>query len=298
LQGEGVILFGGSGFLGHYILENYPNIISVGRTPPRTANRHIQVDNIADLDGLHGVPFEKVIFIIGHSDRENMEKEHLLRGEPMPFDYHVVPLIQVLEQLKQYPLKKFIHFSTVLLYDPKKITLPVSAQGPIDPYQNRYILSKHMAEEACRFYARWLPIINVRLSNIYGPWPRQRFDLIHKLTNQLLESGKGQVWSTKPARDFVYVEDAAHFVVKLLETGHTGTVNLGTGTMTPVRTIVEVLRKISGCEISDLDQPVGGPMQFGCDMNLINQLIDWQPQFSIEEGLRRTFELMKSWNEC
>ncbi len=111
--GEGVILFGGSGFLGHYILENYPNVISVGRSAPRTANRHIQIDNMADLDALGGVPFDKFIFILGNSDRENMEKEHLLPGEPTPFDYHVIPLIQVLEQLKQYPLKKFIHFSTI-----------------------------------------------------------------------------------------------------------------------------------------------------------------------------------------
>ncbi len=95
--GKGTILFGGSGFLGPYILENYPDVISVGRTPPSTANRHIQVDNLANLDALRDVAFDKVIFIIGNTDHYNLEKEHVPAGEPTAFDYHVTPLIQTLE---------------------------------------------------------------------------------------------------------------------------------------------------------------------------------------------------------
>lgn len=295
--GEGTILFGGSGFLGPFILENYPDVVSVGRTPPKTANRHIQVDSLANLDVLREVDFDKVIYIIGNTDHHNLEKEHVPRGEPTAFDYHVVPLIQTMEQLKDYPIKKFIHFSTILLYDEQRITLPVSEHGPIDPYKNRYVLSKYLAEEACKFYARWVPIINVRLSNIYGPTPLKRFDLIHRLIHQLLDHGKGEVWSTKPERDFIYVEDAAHAIVRLLETEYTGTLNLGTGTMTPIRRIVEILQDLTGCPIADQDQPVQGPMHFQCDMTTIDGLIDWRPRYSIEEGVTRTYEFMKSWRQ-
>ncbi|MGZ4780139.1 MAG: NAD-dependent epimerase/dehydratase family protein, partial [Thermoanaerobaculia bacterium] len=101
-----------------------------------------------------------------------------------------------MEQLKHHPIKKFIHFSTILIYDEKKIKLPVSEHSPIDPYKNRYTLSKYIGEEACKFYAKWTPIINVRLSNIYGPTPLKRFDLIHLLIHQLLNTGTGKVWST------------------------------------------------------------------------------------------------------
>ena len=295
--GEGTILFGGSGFLGPFILENYPNVISVGRTPPRTANRHIQVDSLANLDVLRDVAFDKVIYIIGNTDHHNLEKEHIPSGEPTAFDYHVVPLFQTMEQLKGYPIKKFIHFSTILLYDEQRITLPVSEHAPINPYKNRYVLSKYLAEEACKFYGRWVPIINVRFSNIYGPTPLKRFDLIHLLIHQLLDHGSGEVWSTKPERDFIYVEDAAHAIVRLLDTEYTGTLNLGTGTMTPIRRIVEILQDLTGCPITEQGRSVEGPMRFQCDMTTIEGLIDWRPRYSIEEGVARTYELMKSWRE-
>jgi len=293
--GRGTLLFGGSGFLGPYILENYPDVISVGRTAPMTANRHIHIESLANLDVLRNVGFDAVIFVIGNTDHYNLEKDTLDRGEPTAFDYHVTPLVQAMEQLKEYPIRKLIHFSTILLYDRERLTLPVDENAPIDPYRTRYVLSKYMAEEACRFYSAWLPIINVRLSNIYGPTRLQRFDLVHVLIRQLLEKGAGSVWTTKPERDFIYVEDAAHAVVKLLDSDYCGTLNLGTGTMTPVRAIVELLKEMSGCPIEDQARDVNGPMQFRCDMRTLNSIIDWQPRYSTEEGVRRTFELMSEW---
>ena len=289
------ILFGGSGFLGPYILENYPDIVSVGRTAPPASNRHIHVDRLADLSALRHEKFDRVIYIIGNTDHYNLEKEHLPPGESTAFDYHLIPLLQTMEQLKHYPIKKFIHFSTVLIYDQHELTLPVSEHSPIDPYKNRYTMSKYLGEEACKFYSKWIPIINVRLSNIYGPTPLKRFDLIHLLIHQLLDQGRGKVWNTKPSRDFLYIEDAAHAVVKLLESEYTGTLNLGSGTMTSVKRVVEVLEKLSGCPIDDLDQPVSGPMQFRCDMTTLNNLIDWAPRYSTEEGIGRTYDVMKSW---
>src|SRR5262249_46783234 len=154
---------------------------SVGRTPPPTSNRHIHVDSLADLEALRGVTFDKVIYIIGNTDHYNLEKEYIPRGEPTAFDYHVIPLLQKLEQLKNYQIRKFISISTILIYDETKITLPVSEHAPINPYKNRYVLSKYLGEEACKFYSKWVPIISLRLANIYGPTPLKRFDLIHVL---------------------------------------------------------------------------------------------------------------------
>lgn len=289
------ILFGGSGFLGPYILDNYPDIISVGRTPPTSSNRHIHVDSLANLDVLRGVDFDTVIYIIGNTDHYNLEKDTLDRGEQTAFDYHVTPLVQAMEQLKQFPIRKLIHFSTILLYDRERLTMPVSESAPIDQYRTRYVMSKHIAEELCRFYSAWIPIINVRLCNIYGPTRLERYDLVHVLTRQLLAKKQGTVWTTKPKRDFIYVEDAAHAIVKLLDTDYAGTLNLGTGTATSVATIVELLRELSGCPIYDEGREVNGPMEFRCDMTTLDSLIDWTPRYSTEDGVRKTYELMSQW---
>jgi nucleoside-diphosphate-sugar epimerase len=293
--GVGTVLFGGSGFLGPYILKMCPEMISVGRNPPPTPNRHIAVSDLADLDALKDVAFDKVVYIIGNTDHHNLEREDLPRGVPTAFDYHLIPLVQTLEQLKQRPIRKFIHFSSILLYDEKRITLPVSEHAPIDPYKNRYVLSKYLAEEASRFYARWLPVITVRLSNIYGPTPLVRYDLIHVLCRTLLAEGRARVWSTKPERDFIYVEDVAAAVVALLDSDYAGTLNLGTGTMTPVRRVVDALSELSGCPIEDRDVAVQGPMRFQCDMTTLTRIIDWRPRVGIDEGVRRTWEAMRSY---
>ncbi len=295
--GEGTILFGGSGFLGPYILERCPAMISVGRTPPPTTNRHIAVESLENLDALADLSFDKVIYIIGNTDHYNMEKETIPRGELTAFDYHVIPFVRVMEQIKHRSISKLIHFSTTLLYDENKVTMPVSEHSPINPYKNRYVLSKYMSEETCRFFAQWVPIINVRLCNLYGPTRLERFDLIHKLIHQLLNNERARVWSTKPSRDFIYVDDVAEAVLQLLDAHYTGTLNLGTGVMTKVARVVEILSGLSGNPITDLEMEVSGPMRFQCDMTTINGIIDWRPRFTIEDGIRRTWELMKLWRQ-
>jgi nucleoside-diphosphate-sugar epimerase len=291
--GEGTILFGGSGFLGPYILENYPKMVSVGRTPCLTGNRHIPVESLANLEPIRTVDFDKVIFIIGNTDHHAMVREHIPPGEATAFDYHVLPLIQVMEQLKKYPIKKFIHFSSVLIYKEENISLPVSEHSPIDPYKNRYVMSKYIGEEFCNFYRKWMPIINCRFCNLYGPTPLRRFDLIHVLTHKLLDRGHAEVWSTKPARDFIYVEDAAHAIAKLLYADYDSTLVLGSGTMTSVRRAVDIMQEVSGLPITSLDRPVSGPQEFRADLTTLQRLIDWAPRVSIEEGIRRTFEFEK-----
>lgn len=293
-RGQGAILFGGSGFLGPYILKNNPAMISVGRSRPPTRNRHIQINALDDLRALRDVTFDKVVYIIGNTDHHNLEKESLDPEEPTAFDYHVIPFLRVMEQLKHRSIKKFIHFSSVLVYDDKRIVLPVSESSPINPYRNRYVLSKYLTEEASKFYSRWVPTITIRLANVYGPTPLTRFDLIHVLCRTLLTEGRAEVWNDTPTRDFIYIEDVADAVVKLLETDYTGTLNLGTGIMTPVRRVLDILRNVSGCPISVRNVPVDGPMQFRCDITTLNRLIDWTPKVSIEEGVRRTYEFAKA----
>lgn len=292
--GEGTVLFGGSGFLGPYILENYPNMISVGRNPPPTRNRHIHVDTLANLDALRDVAFDKVIFIIGNTDHYTLERETVPAGEPIAFDYHVLPLMQVLEQIKHRPIKKFIHFSSVLIYDEDKIMLPVSEHSPIDPYKNRYVMSKYLGEELCKFYRNWMPIINVRFCNLYGPTPLERFDLIHVLARKLLDDGCAEIWSTAPSRDFIYAEDAAHAIAKLLFADYDDTLLLGSGTMTSVARVVELMREISGCPIISQKREVTGPSEFQADISTLQRVIDWSPKISIEEGIRRTYAFEKS----
>jgi nucleoside-diphosphate-sugar epimerase len=287
------ILFGGSGFLGPVILEKYPEIISVGRTPPPpyVTNTHIQIDSLDDLSILDSLQIDNVIFLIGSSNH------HFLNSQVVSgIDYNVYPLKKILSYLSNRQINKFVCFTTILLYDALLSTKNVSESHPTNPYINDYVFSKHLSEEIVKFYSDKVPSIIIRCSNIYGPTTLTRPDLIPTLIQDVINKDKVSVWTKKPQRDFIYLEDAADAVMGLLDTSHIGIVNLGTGNVTSVGKICNILEILSGKEIKDLDIKVSGPMHFCCDTSLLNGLTGWTPQYTIEEGLEKTYLRMKSWS--
>ena len=60
----------------------------------------------------------------------------------MGIDYNVYPLQKILKYLSNRKLKKFICFTSMLLYDQTKLQNPVDEKQIINPYTNDYIFSK------------------------------------------------------------------------------------------------------------------------------------------------------------
>lgn len=290
------ILLGGSGFLGPIILDKYPDIISVGRTPPPSYinNRHVPIESLEDLRALDSIEFDKVIFLVGSSNH------HLINSSPsMGLDYNVMPLKKALYYFQQRRLKKFVCFTTILLYDVDKMSVPVNEKQPINPYINDYVFSKFLSEEIVKFYKKSVPSIVIRITNIYGPTKLIRPDLVPTLIQNLLSPNEVTVWSKKPVRDFLFLEDASDAIMRLMDTEYTGVVNLGSGESVSVGKVAEILEGISGRKIVDLGKDVSGPMNFRCDNSLVKSLTDWSPKHTVEEGLRLTYERMKEWApEC
>jgi nucleoside-diphosphate-sugar epimerase len=290
------ILFGGSGFLGPVILEKYPDVVSIGRSPLPSylGNRHIHIDSVDDLAILDGEEIDNVIFLVGSSDHH-----YLNSSVTAGIDFNVYPLKKALAYFSKRKLKKFICFTTILLYDVDKMTLPVSEEQAIYPYLNEYVFSKFLSEKVVEFYADRVPTIIIRCSNIYGPTKLVRPDLVPTLIQKVLGPYEASVWSKKPVRDFIYLEDAADAIILLMDTPHTGPVNLGTGTSSSIGHIADILQNCSGKTTIDLDMDVSGPMNFCCDMSLLNQLTGWEPKHTIEQGIEKTYYRMQGWaDDC
>ncbi len=288
-----VILFGGSGFFGPAILEKNSNIISVGRNRPPSdlKNKHIHIDSLDNLSELDSIEFDKVIFLVGSSNHDEINKK-----TTMGFDYNVYPLIKVLSYLENRNIKKFICFTSILLYDQNKIKLPVDEMQPINPYVNKYVLSKHLSEDIVEYYSKKVPSIVVRLSNIYGPTKLKRPDIIHTIMQNIFKDKEIRMWNSKPKRDFIFVEDAADAILHLINSNFTGKVNLGSGKMHEIKEITDIMENLSGKKITFDEKPVSGPMEFVADIDKIKKITGWKPKFSLEEGLKKTYEIMKKFN--
>lgn len=282
--------------MGPIILEKYPDIISVGRTKPPdyVKNEHIHLESMDDLRALDSVEVEKVIFLIGSSDH------HVINRDPIiGIEKNVLPIKKALFYFQKRNIKKFVCFTTILLYDERKMKLPVDESQETNPYVNEYIFSKHLSEEVVCFYKDRVPSIVIRFSNIYGPTKLVRPDLVPTLVQNILGPEEVTIWNGDPVRDFLYLDDAAEAIVKLTDTEYTGIVNLGTGTSVSVKRIADILGEISGKKIRDLRKQVSGPMNFRCDISLVKKLTGWEPRHTLEEGLRLTYNRMKEWApEC
>jgi nucleoside-diphosphate-sugar epimerase len=285
------ILFGGSGFFGPIILKKYPNIISVGRTkPPKDLiNKHIHITNLNNLKKLDKINFDKVIFLIGSSNHHIINK-----NINIGIEYNFNPMIKIMEYLKNKKIKKFICFTTILLYK-KKSNRRVSEKDEINPYENNYIFSKHLLEEVVNFYRNKIPSIIVRLSNIYGYSKLIRPDLVPTLMQKVFKKKKIYVWSDKPIRDFIFAEDAADAVVKLLNSRFTGVINVGSGKSNSVKNLIGIISKYSNKKIETLNKKVTGPYKFLTNINLLKKITKWVPKYTLEKGLNKTFNIMKNY---
>ncbi len=286
------LLFGGSGFFGPVILSKDENIISVGRTKPPSfcKNKHIQINDLDELYKLDELEFDKVIFLIGSSNHHDINI-----NIDMGIDFNVYPLNKALDYFSKKNLKKFICFTTILLYDQKKLVIPVDEMQDINPYANKYIFSKYLSEQIVKFYQNTVPSIVVRLSNIYGYTELRRPDLIPTIMQDVFEKDKVEIWSNKPKRDFIFTEDAADAVLKILDTDYTGIINLGSGKMTSLKLISEIIEDLSGKKIISKNHSVSGPMEFNTNIKKIIEVTGWEPKFDIKKGLEKTFKIMKSY---
>ena len=178
------LLFGGSGFFGPVILSKNPDIISVGRTKPPEGckNKHIQLDDLSQINILDDLEFDKVIFLIGSSNHHEINLKN-----NMGIDLNVYPLNTALSYFEKRKIKKFICFTTILLYDQKKFKLPVSEDQEINPFINKYVFSKYLSEQVVKYFSKTVPSIIVRLSNIYGATRLKRPDIVYDDTNNTFD---------------------------------------------------------------------------------------------------------------
>lgn len=285
------ILIGPTGFLGTSFLEKDPTIIGVGRNPlpNHLTNKFFYIESDKNFSMLDDLDFQNVIFLIGSSDH------HKLNINPtLAIEKNVFALSRFLWYLKAAKRKvnKIINFTTMLQYDKSKMKLPCDESQPRNPSANNYVMSKYISELITQQHRDTFDIIDVRISNVYGPTKLIRPDIVPSIIWSLIHKKSASVWTKKPIRDFIFVDDAIDSVLKLIKSKFSGTVNLGTGIGSSVGQLCTYLEELSGIEIVDQNIKVPGHMEFFQDISLLKSLINWTPKYSLKEGLTKTYNTM------
>lgn len=188
---------------------------------------------------------------------------------------------------------KFFYISTHHIYGKPK-NLPVNETSSQNP-MSIYSASKAAAELACLSYSIsfGMDVSLLRIFSVYGP--HSPYNLVTtKLISQILKGNEFRAGNLSPKRDFVYVNDVAVAIEKILKRSHGSNVyNIGTGKSHSILEICRILQKISNKKmtiesVKSLSRKSDVPDIYA-DNSKIRKL-GWKPNTNLDEGLRLTYD--------
>ena len=295
---------GGSGFLGSHLCDF---LLAEG-------HRVVCVDNL-DTGSLQNVEHlhqgEDFLFV-NHDVTEPLFLEERvdyvfhLASPASPIDYARLPLHTLkvgsygthnMLGLAKFKRARFLLASTSEVYgDPQIHPQPETYWGHVNPIGPRgvYDEAKRYAEALTMAYHRQQGVDTsiVRIFNTYGPRMRANDGrAIPTFLRQALEGVPLTVFGDgSQTRSFCYVDDLIRGIVLLAESGEHLPVNLGNPDEKTLLELAEAVVQVTGSssEIVFQPLPVDDPQGRQPDITRARQLLGWEPETALEEGLRRT----------
>ena len=209
--------------------------------------------------------------------------------------------LNVLMACRELSVARLIHTSTSEVYGTAR-HVPINEEHPLQgqsPYSASKIGADKMAES---FYCAYnLPVVTVRPFNTYGPRQSARA-VIPTIITQALDNHIIHLGNLDTTRDFTYVDDTVRgFLLAGSTVGAEGGVfNLGTGTDIRIGDIAERIALKIGhkveikVEAQRLRPEKSEVLRLISDNRLARATLGWEPQVSLDDGLDKTIEWMRS----
>jgi nucleoside-diphosphate-sugar epimerase len=168
--------------------------------------------------------------------------------------------------------------------------LPIHEDACLQPF-NPYSHTKILAEQVAEYYRSsfGVAVTVVRPFNLYGPGQPPQF-LIPTLIRQVLDPGVEQieVADDRPRRDYIHVCDFVDFLLLRLSSEAQGTFNVGSGTSTGIRDLVDLICEAAGTKKSLRSRGEIRPdevLDVVADISRARAL-GWSPRISLRDGIR------------
>ena len=192
---------------------------------------------------------------------------------------------------------RFLLASTSEVYgDPQVHPQPETYWGHVNPVGPRgvYDEAKRFGEALVMAYRKshGVDTAIVRIFNTFGPRMRPHdgraiptFICQALRREPLTVAGDG-----RQTRSVCYVDDLVEGIIRLVHSGHPGPMNVGNPHEMSVRELAELVRDLTGSPspIEYVPRPEDDPMVRRPDITLAREVLGWEPQVPIEDGLKRT----------
>ena len=209
---------------------------------------------------------------------------------------NIIGSLNILQNCLKYEVKKVQFASTGGALYGEQDYFPADEKHPIRPL-SPYGIGKRCIEKYLYYYnqVHGLQYAALRYANVYGPRqnPHGEAGVVAIFCDRLI-TGKDTVINGdgKQTRDYVYVGDVARANLLTLEPELNCDLNIGTGIENDVNTIFETLNQAGSFNAPEKHgQAMNGEQQRSViAWKLAKELIGWQPEVDLEEGLGKTLE--------
>jgi dTDP-glucose 4,6-dehydratase len=198
---------------------------------------------------------------------------------------------------------RFVLASTSEIYgDPAVHPQTEDYWGNVNPVGPRsvYDEAKRFGEALTRAY-RETHGVNagiIRIFNTYGPRMSARDGRI--VTNFITQALNGDPLTIygdgSQTRSFCYVDDLIRGIMGMIDCAESGPVNLGNPEEFSVADFARLVLRVTGSDspVEHLPLPVDDPTRRCPAIARASQVLGWQPQIGVEDGVRRTVEWFRS----
>jgi nucleoside-diphosphate-sugar epimerase len=306
-----ILITGGAGFIGRWvsknlvnkrhkvwILDNLSNGTESNIEEFRNQLGEFVMGDIKDKELLSKL-FEKDFEVCIHLAATINVQESIDNPEKC-FNDNLLGTFNVLNECRKYNTK-MVFVSSALIYETAKEGQKITEDHHLSP-SCPYTASKISGEKLVISYYKTynLPIVILRPFSVYGPWQKSNSEggVISIFIDRKLKGKPIEVFGNgKQGRDFFYIEDCAEFIVEAAFTERAiGQIfNAGSGQKIKIKD----LAKIIAGESSDIKfvkhpHPHAEVMNMCADSSKAEKILGWRVRISLEEGLNKTREWLKS----
>jgi NAD dependent epimerase/dehydratase len=314
ISNKKVLVTGADGFIGSHLVEM---LVKKGAVV-RALSYYNSFNNIGWLEDISCLSDLEVVqgdirdsFFIKRITNDIDVIFHLAALIAIPYSY-VAPMsyidtnikgtLNICEAALRSGCKKVIHTSTSEVYGTPKY-VPINEEHPLQS-QSPYSASKTGADQIALsyFYSYGLPVTIARPFNTYGPRQSARAVIPSVIIQIANNKALIEVGDATPTRDFNYVEDTCRGFIALAESESTtgAVINIGSNYEISISETISVIQKIMGTDISlkpvteRLRPEASEVRRLWCDNTKIKNLCGYEPEYNLEDGLRKTVEWFRN----
>ena len=312
-----VLVTGGGGFIGHHLINYLVNhgywVRGVDIKEPEFERTSAHEFHLLDLRwrddcekafGFAGsrVGFDEVYGLaadMGGIGYIETHKAEIVRNNTL-INFHSI------EAARENGVKRYLYTSSACIYPgylqnrPDVTPLVEESAYPADP-EDGYGWEKLYFERVCRHYREdfGLDTRVVRFHNIFGPLGtydggREKSPAAICRKIALAKDGDEiEVWGDgEQTRSYNYIDDCVEGIYRLMRSDYREPLNLGQDRMVSINQLVDMVAEIAGKTIRkryDLTKPQGVRGR-NSDNTRLREVLQWEPQISLEEGLAKTYK--------